>query len=498
MLHARRWATLAALGLLGCGGSLAERRARDPWGERTRPVPGAPDAPEVPLDGSLQSYVAYAMARSPELRADYERWRSAVASIAPARRLPDPMLSFGLFLRSVETRVGPQRFRVGLRQSVPWPERLTRAAERQSHRALAAARRLEARALAIQGRVEEAYWRLWRLHQHHVVANGHEAILASLESLVRARQAVGAADGADVLQVQLSLASLRDHHGRHSEAIARAEADLREAIGAPAALRLPIDLAAEPPRLDGEPRLAALQEALAEHPSLEAAQELVRAMESEAARRDALAMPNFSFGLDWVETGAAAVGDPPDSGKDAVMLGVGVSVPLWQGSYAAEAEAARAEARALHADREARAVSLRAMLARARADLRDAERRVRLYERELVPMAEAALNQVRAAYEVGRATVAQLLVAERELLRLRDEWVHARSQIGIARARLQALVGRPLEAFPLDPWPRAWSVWGRRHDHGTHGASRAGPPPERSPNVPEPNDTHSTEEQHDE
>ncbi len=491
----RWWVSLAALGLLGCGGSLAERRARNPW-EGHEDVPGSPDAPKVRLDGSLRAYVAYAMARSPELRADYERWRAAVSRIAPARRLPDPVVAFGLYLRSVETRVGPQRFRVGLRQSLPWPERLTLAAERQSHQALAAARRLEARALAIQGRVEAAYWRLWRLHQHHEVANGHEAILTSLEAIVRARQAVGKANGADVLQIQLSLAWLRDHHGRHTESIARAEADLREAIGAPDDLPLPIEVAASPSRLEGEPRLAALREALSEHPSLDALGEMARAMESEASRREALGMPNFALGLDWIETGPAAAGDPPDSGKDAIVLGVGVSVPIWRGSYAEEAESARAEARALQADREARDVALRAMLARALADLRDAERRVRLYERELVPMAEAALNQVRAAYEVERATIAQLLVAERELLRLRDEWVHARSQVGVARARLQALVGRPLEEFPVSPWPRAWSAWGTRHGHGARGVAGRSPPSSlAAASAPDP---HANEEQDDE
>ncbi len=455
---------LAALAA-GCGGSLTERRARDPW--TTDTVPGDPEGPEVSLDGSLQRYVAYAMARSPELRADYERWRAAVASIAPARRLPDPMVSFGLYLRSVETRVGPQRFRAGLRQSVPWPTRLTEAAERQSHRALAAARRLEARALAIEARVAAAYWRLWRLQQHHGVANAHQEILESLEEVVRARQAVGGAEGADVLQIQLSLARLRDHHGKHAEAIARAEADLREALGAPSDLSLPIDTSGEPPRLAAQPAEAPLLEALAEHPSLEAVAQMARAMEAEARRRDSLRMPDVTFGLDWIETGEASAGDPPDSGKDAVVLGVGVRVPLWQGAYAEEAESARAEARALQADREAQDVRLRAALQRALADLRDAERRVRLYERDLVPMAEATLRQVQAAYSVGRATVAQLLVAERDLLTLRDEWVHARSQVGIAVARLRALVGRPLESFPTRPWPQ-WSesTRGDAHRHG--------------------------------
>src|SRR5690606_14644794 len=104
------------------------------------------DAPAP--DGSLGSYVRYAVTESPALRASLERWRAAALRIEPARRLPDPMVSYGFYALPVQTRVGPQRHRLSVRQDVPWPTKLTAAANAQSLRARAAQRRFEAQALA--------------------------------------------------------------------------------------------------------------------------------------------------------------------------------------------------------------------------------------------------------------------------------------------------------------------------------------------------------------
>ncbi len=57
-------------------------------------------AAEPLLDGSLNSYVAFALARSPELRASFERWRAATMRISRARRIPEPVIKYSYFVRS--------------------------------------------------------------------------------------------------------------------------------------------------------------------------------------------------------------------------------------------------------------------------------------------------------------------------------------------------------------------------------------------------------------
>jgi outer membrane protein TolC len=78
------------------------------------------------------------------------------------------------------------------------------------------------------------------------------------------------------------------------------------------------------------------------------------------------------------------------------------------------------------------------------ANLRDALRRVQLYRGTLVPQAQSAYESVLGAYTVGRGSVAQALLAQRDLLELRIELERARADYARTWARLEELVGREL------------------------------------------------------
>lgn len=145
----------------------AERGALDAW--RPAPAPEKawsaeeaaaldPTDPEVEaLEGELSRFVGYALRRSPELQAAYARWESAVEGAAVAGRLPEPELGYGGFVRAVETRVGPQRHRVSLKQAFPWPGRLDAATDARSAAAAAEGDAFRARVLDLVRDVAAAY-----------------------------------------------------------------------------------------------------------------------------------------------------------------------------------------------------------------------------------------------------------------------------------------------------------------------------------------------------
>ena len=125
----------------------------------------APPETEPTLDGRLSSYLAFALARSPELRASFERWRAATMRISRARRIPEPIIKYSYFVRAVETRVGPQNHKLSLMQSFPWPTALSAGADAASSKARAAQRRFDGEVLQVQRAVADAYWRLWLVHE---------------------------------------------------------------------------------------------------------------------------------------------------------------------------------------------------------------------------------------------------------------------------------------------------------------------------------------------
>ncbi len=441
-----RVAALCALYCLGCAGSMESgaRRELRQYEHELNQRPAASAEVQARLDQGLPGYVGVAMEQNPELRAAFESWRASVERIGTVRTLPDPTLNFGVFVRSVETRVGPQLARVGVSQSFPWPTRLGAASEAAAGRARAQYRRLDAATLMLTRRVSEAYWQLWKLRRTHQIHSDHLNVLRGLSETVRARFVTGSATLADQQQIDLAAARLEDSLQSTLAAQRVAAARLSAALSLPEAAHLPTPTPPPAPRLP-EKDEAQLRALAMQHPLLDAYVMLIQADEAEARSREAAGYPSFSIGLDWIITGESDMPDVPDSGKDAIAVTGGIGLPLWRGSYADAASAARAEKRA----NEARLLAARDVaLAELRANLSDVEegvRRVKVYESTLLPQADAAYSSVLGAYATGRATVASTLLAQQELLRLRVELEEIRAEQAMAWARLEEVVGAPLD-----------------------------------------------------
>ena len=434
----------------------AAKRAIDRRGRFSDPSSqqGGADAGDVSIaDGRLESYIAYAMKNSPELLALFERWRAGIHRIAAARRLPDPVVSYAYFIRNVETRVGPQRHRVSLKQSFPWPTRLSAGADAMSSKAMALEKRFDARAIAIASAVEEKYWTIWGLKTERQIHEEHIEILKGLSTSAEALLMTGRIDLADRQQIDLNTARVEDLVHAIDEQVASAEAALKGLIGAPQSMATP--LTSSPRRTDVSIDEKRLVEDVKSHPYLQSFERLAEA-ETHAARRErASRFPSFTLGLDWIETGDAAMPDVEASGKDAVLIGVGLSVPLWQSSVGETVSAYEAESRAYRADKAAAEDKAEALFYAVVSDLRDAKRRIDLYRNTLIPQAESVYESLVGTYVSGKGTIASLLIAERDLLDLRIELSRIDTSFAKGWAALSNVVGHPVPSIPAQDEERA-------------------------------------------
>ena len=399
-------------------------------------------------EGGLSAYVATALEHNADLAAAFARWEASVHRISRARRLPEPTIGFGYFLSSIETRVGPQQARLSLKQAFPWPTKLSAGADAMAARARAAQRRFEAQALRVSQRVARAFWMLWEIRRTRSVHRDHLHIMRGLSQAVRARIATGAGTLADQQQVDLSTARLADAIAGMDEAERAAEAHLRAAIGLESEETLATPDEPEEPAVPKEDKkaLAALAR---RHPSIDSFLLMADAQESSARAEAADRFPSFSLGADWMITGEAAMPNAPESGKDAIIVGAGLRVPLWQGSYSDAEAAARAEAQAHRAQRRSAIDGAMAELERSLSAVRDSARRVGLHRHTLLPQADAAYASVLGAYTSGRGTVAQVLLSQRDLLDLRVELLRARAEHAREWARLEQVSGQELTRVPF-------------------------------------------------
>ena len=349
--------------------------ARPAGQARTLDAEAAPDTPAA--------YLALALDHSASVRSAWERWQAAEQRVAVARGLPEPTLSFGAFVQSVETRVGPQLGKVSLQQTVPWPGRLAAASDGATAEARAARMGFEAEVLAVRSRVLDRYWALWLLRANRDVHVDHLAVLDDLSTTVRARVEVGKASLADLQQVDLSRARLAEDIASMEAAEHAAMAGLRAALGLRSAELLPTPVAPPDATLPTEERALLVARVLA-HPVQAQAQARVEGAEAGLRGSRAQRLPSFAVGADYIIIGPAEMPDVEDDGKDAIAVGVGLQLPIWQRRYAQGIQAAEATTRAAQADARGRADAAVAQLDTVFAEVRDQARRLRITTRVAV------------------------------------------------------------------------------------------------------------------
>ncbi len=68
----------------------------------------------------LNKYLEIAAENNPELKARFDEYMAALEVAPQVKALPDPQVAFGYFIQPVETRVGPQQFKLSASQMFPW------------------------------------------------------------------------------------------------------------------------------------------------------------------------------------------------------------------------------------------------------------------------------------------------------------------------------------------------------------------------------------------
>ncbi len=394
----------------------------------------------------LEDYLAYAAMNNPGLEAAFYRWRAALERGPQVRSLPDPMIRYSHFIRSVETRVGAQRAKIGVSQTVPWPGKLILAGQVADKAAQAARKRYEHVKLAVFFKVKNAYYEYWYLGRSVEITASNLQLVRNLERVARTRYKAAAAGHPDVIRAQMELGKLEDRLKSLRELrgpiVARLNAALNRTSSAalpwpaqrPSAARLSeADQQAITGLRENNPELAALSF------------EVQRARKSVGLARQSY-LPNFTFGLDYILTDEPDGPMPAqDRGKDPLAVSVGISLPLWPGKNRAAVREARARLRSAQLTRQDRENDLSARLKRVLFEVRDAERKIELYGETLTPKAEQALKATETAFRTGKADFLDLISAQRILLEFQLSRGRALSRHAQRLAELEMLIGREVQ-----------------------------------------------------
>lgn len=404
----------------------------------------AEPAKALAAGADLDEALVYAATHSAALRAAFERWRAAVLAETGAGSWPDPRLSYGYYLNSVQTRTGPMEHQLGLAQTFPWFGRTGDAEAVAAQESEKAARAFDAKREALFRQVRHAWADLYELERSIALTHENAALLQNFVELLETRYMLDSARHADLIRLQLELGKLEDRSASLEQLRPVRAARLNSALGCPADASVPTvtRLRTEIARADAAELLEAARR---KNPELLALDAEIALREVRVRQADRAGSPDWTLNLGYTVLGDALNPNIEDSGSDPIVLGLSVGLPVQRTKYRAAAQSARAAERAARAERENLALHLEADLRAALYRHQDATRRLELYRASLVPKAEEALQASLTAFEADRATMLDLIDTQRSLLELSLAMVRARTESAKGLADLRALIGGDLD-----------------------------------------------------
>lgn len=388
---------------------------------------------------SPEDYFAEAAEHDPGLKARFETYQAALQRAPQVSGMPQPELSFGAFLIPVETRVGPQQARLTAMQMFPWMGALSSRRDAALKGAEAERMMAEAARNQLFYEIRADWYRLYLASRRQQRLDAHIRLLRTLEQLATSRFESGKAPLSDVLRVQSEIVELRNRWvtAREMEDLLRRRFNRRVGRDLSVRVSLPDTLEAPAAVTSREALLDSLHLANEQLRALRIRQESLQ-MGEEAARLEG--KPMLGVGLTYIFTGPGGM-DPAESGKDAVMPMVSVTLPLWRERYKAKQTELATQRRALEYEEEDMVRRLVDEFEMQAYKIAEAERRIQL-NREQLDLLDRTRNLQLEAYSVDGKNFEEILRTDRMRLDQLMSIDEAQIDIFIALARIEALCGK--------------------------------------------------------
>ncbi len=388
---------------------------------------------------TLQAALDYGKENNPGVQAAYNRWQAEVSKADSVKALPDPRLTYSYFIESVETRTGPQEQKAGISQQFPWFGKLDAKQTAQLARADSAYEQYRAALLKLSFDVRRTYAQSWLLEREIELMQQNIQLLKNIERVAESRVRSGAS-ASEVIKTQLELAQLRQRMQTLEEKRIPVNAALNAALNRGTQTSIPAIRELDMRTLDSE---EAVLKALDSNPGLIALQHAKSGAEADirAARKNGL--PDFTFGVEWIGIGDASSA-VSDSGKDAWMAGVGISLPLWRGTYRADIEQATYMRNGFDFALQQKANALRAELEATLADYREADQKITLYRETILPQVGQLMELSETDYRSGKTSFLDLIDTQRSILRYELELARAQADSQIHLAKIEMMTGKEL------------------------------------------------------
>lgn len=392
----------------------------------------------VEAQADLNKYLETAAENNPGLKAKFNDYLAALEIAPQVKSLPDPQIAFAYFIKPVETRVGPQQFKISASQMFPWFGTLKAKENVAVQNAKVKYEQfLDARA-GLFNEVRATYFNIYVNRRAIAITRQNIDLLNSLQRLV-------------IIKVESALVSPVDDYRVEIE-IGDLENQLAQLIDKQNALELMFSnlLNTETGFIITTPEILwdkgmLLSKSQVMDSILQNNHQLLGlSLQQEAINyrkevAENLGSPSFSIGLDYTFVGK---GSNNLAGTDAfVFPQVGITIPLYRNKYKAMVNEVVYQYESKTFEKADKENFLETVLENSWNDYRDADRRIGLFNSQL-GLAKLSINLLETEYETGNTNFEEILRMERKILKYNLELEKARADKQASISFINYLMGK--------------------------------------------------------
>ena len=305
----------------------------------------------------LESLIKEGLENNPEIQKFETLYKGALEKKNEVDALPNSQFGFGYFASEPETRTGAQRFKLSVKQMIPWFGSIT---SRQNYVNSLADAKFEDIAISkrkLIASVSQEYYNLFTIREKQAILKKNIALLKTYETMALTSVETGKATAVDVLKLQIRQNDLEQLIEVLEQQFLSKQTKLNMLLNRKKDIRIEVlDSLVMPNSLE------AIDTDLSLHPELLKYDKLYKSVEQSEILNQKEQKPMIGFGLDYMAVSERPNMSFSDNGRDVVMPMVSLSIPIFNKKYSSKTKQNKLKQEELLFDKQSRQNKLTSML----------------------------------------------------------------------------------------------------------------------------------------
>ncbi len=357
---------------------------------------------------SIGDLISIAFKYNPALSAAKNRWKAVIEKHPQVTSYDDPVFNYTYFVRRVETRVGPQRHKIGISQKIPFPGRLSLRGEIVSKEAEIAKLDFEKKARDIVAELKAAYFELVYIEKAIEITKHNQKLAEHLSKISTTEYSVDGTTVTDVFKAQSQLSQLvydlvlleefRTTEVTKINSILNSKPDEKTEI------LCNIKFVPVPMKLDD-----LYKTAMKNRQEITQAEMEIKKNEKKLDLAKMVYYPDFKLNFAYTDVGDRTDMSVDDNGRDAFSVGFNINIPLWYEKNRSAVNEAKSTLTASKFNKKYVENETFAKVKEVYFKMENSRRLVVLYKNSLIPQAKQSMETAETWFKQKKGSFSALL-----------------------------------------------------------------------------------------